>query len=499
MNGSMTCTDCHDPHGQGYGDINANPLIGHFDDRQCTSCHPSKAEDVASHTFHPVKYTGSRCVACHMPYRQHRIIGSAVPPGVRTTRYRCQAAVKQGMNQAVPAPVPTATPNVGRELALQIQARWGQTKPRHPLAEAVIEATAGMPAEQAAGSLLRPDLDAPMLQFAAFSRYSFSSSGRQFHRAGISQDRDVQLGTSTDIDVAALALATLQITEGRTRSEAKALIRQQLASNPRIRSRVKVALTYLGWAQQLGGRPDVAVQLLTDAAELVPEDAATLEDLAGALVQTGQIPLALQKLTDAAHLEPNRVLTHMVLGLTLEKVGDEGGATAAYVRAAELNPWYPAPLGRLAGLLLSRGDYSRAEATLTKLTELDRANVEAQVALARLLNARGATADALRHLDTALAFVPSSQEALELRRKLIARTQPARSGDGRVPRNGHDAFCASLAIAPILGTFCNIRPRSACIIRLLSTGRPCPPIVSGLPEVHVGEEADVRKLWVWPL
>jgi len=49
--GSMTCVDCHDPHGQGYQDQNRRPLTGPLDDGQCTGCHASKAGG-ADHTFH---------------------------------------------------------------------------------------------------------------------------------------------------------------------------------------------------------------------------------------------------------------------------------------------------------------------------------------------------------------------------------------------------------------------------------------------------------------
>ena len=79
VDGGMTCVSCHEPHGLGYWDINRTPLASETDDRQCTSCHASKADDPVAHTFHPPESPGSRCVSCHMPYLQHPEVGNAVP------------------------------------------------------------------------------------------------------------------------------------------------------------------------------------------------------------------------------------------------------------------------------------------------------------------------------------------------------------------------------------------------------------------------------------
>jgi hypothetical protein len=77
--GGMTCTSCHDPHSQRYRDVTGAPLPGQFDDRQCTSCHASKAEAVTSHTNHAAESPGSRCTSCHMPYLQQPELGGAIP------------------------------------------------------------------------------------------------------------------------------------------------------------------------------------------------------------------------------------------------------------------------------------------------------------------------------------------------------------------------------------------------------------------------------------
>ena len=58
-NGSMTCVDCHDPHSQQYRDVFGKPLVGKFDNRQCTSCHASKALSPESHSHHKADSAGN--------------------------------------------------------------------------------------------------------------------------------------------------------------------------------------------------------------------------------------------------------------------------------------------------------------------------------------------------------------------------------------------------------------------------------------------------------
>ena len=78
LEGPMDCVSCHEPHGQGYQDLNRAPLASPFDDGQCTSCHAAKAVDPEAHTFHPPDSEGARCVSCHMPYLQHPEVGEGI-------------------------------------------------------------------------------------------------------------------------------------------------------------------------------------------------------------------------------------------------------------------------------------------------------------------------------------------------------------------------------------------------------------------------------------
>ena len=418
LDGSMTCTDCHDPHGQHYRDDLWRPLQGRVDDGQCTSCHQSKREDVPAHTFHPAGSPGSRCVSCHMPYLQHRAVGDHIP------------YARADHSIAIPRPADDerfgvtsacALCHVNRdagELQRQVQRWWGEQKPRHPLIDAVIRSSGQLTPEEAGRLLLRPDLNAPMLQFAALTQYLLRFVAPDGGLASEASHRAIrQLALSQDVDVAALAMAILHIADG-SRPDTRSFVQARVAADPRVRSRLKVIFGYVAWTQQLGGRPDRSLRVLTRAVELIPSDAGLLEELGGALSQIGDTSRALTLLTASAKLEPDRVLTFLVLGMTHEKGRNFAAARAAYTRAVDLNPWDPVPLMRLAMVHGELSDFAAAEQTLERVVDLDPSNVQAQIMLARLLAARGDVIGALARLTRALAFAPTNTDALNLHRQL---------------------------------------------------------------------------------
>ncbi len=88
--GAMTCTACHDPHGEDRPERLAS-LTGKAGNALCTGCHPGYRGDEAlrAHAHHDPAGAGGACINCHMPRknmglgynlgRYHRI-GSPTDP-----------------------------------------------------------------------------------------------------------------------------------------------------------------------------------------------------------------------------------------------------------------------------------------------------------------------------------------------------------------------------------------------------------------------------------
>ncbi len=230
VNGGMTCTSCHDPHSQGYRDVQGRALPGRLDDRQCTSCHASKAQQPELHTHHAAGSAGSRCVSCHMPYLQEPAVGTAI-------RYARS-------DHAIPIPRPLADSAEGVRSACrtchsdrseatldrQVQTWYGTLKPVAPAIASVRAGEQASDADAAARQLLLPDerhIDAVFYGLASFVDRHLSR--------GVSPGTDAlsrlrKLALHPDLDVRALALAALHYSNGGDASTRALLARQLTAA-----------------------------------------------------------------------------------------------------------------------------------------------------------------------------------------------------------------------------------------------------------------------------
>jgi mono/diheme cytochrome c family protein len=249
VNGSMVCTDCHDPHTQTYRDIWDRPLRGRFDDGQCTDCHASKASDLASHTHHATGSKGSACVACHMPFLQQKGIGTYV--------------TYERADHTVSIPRPELDAAFGSEGAcvrchadLSIAALqaatdrwWGAPKPRPWYLDAILRAKDAQDLASAAALLLRPEVNHPSAQILALSRFLEDRLAPDMPEL----DPDVQrrlegLAASDDLDLAAIALASLHLVRGGDPTARRFLGERIAAQGPHevsVRMRWRLVLDYL--------------------------------------------------------------------------------------------------------------------------------------------------------------------------------------------------------------------------------------------------------------
>lgn len=433
VDGGMTCVSCHEPHGLGYWDINRTPLASETDDRQCTSCHASKADDPVAHTFHPPESPGSRCVWCHMPYLQHPEVGDAVPFA--------------RSDHTIPVPRPALDGRLGLVSAcrgchtdqseLGLQARvdewWGTLRPHDAPTAGLLAVTDGMGEDLAARLLLHPEERGDMASFQALARFAggWMTPGEPLGaEAGA---RITQMASSPDPDLRALALAILHAAgpasgglsvepspsgagPGATLDLDAAINREPLP----VRRRWVMILGF--FSDEATGRGDLgaAEDLLVRALSVTPGDAGVLRSLGLVASQAGDHAGAIQHFTESLEADPNQPLVHVNRGIAYAAAGDPAAAIRDYQSAAALNPYEPLAHFNLGNVHLRGGDLAEAirayERAIAAGPELARAHVNLAIALAQA----GRVQEALAHARTGASFAPGDETARQVLSQLEA-------------------------------------------------------------------------------
>lgn len=421
-NGGMTCASCHDPHTQGYRTVDGEPIPGRFDDRQCTSCHASKAADVPAHTMHPAASAGSQCVACHMPYEQQHELGRAI-------QYR-----RSDHSIAIPRPALDASLGlVGAcqgchtslstaSLEAQVTRWWGALKPHETAVAGVLAARAITSLDLATPLLLHPGSGNVMAQVAGLSEWL-----ERAMRAGAAPNADATrrlraLAEAPDLDVQALALATLHIAQGSDPA-VRRFLRERVRANTGntqsgLRRRWSVTLGGLGDAARTAGDASRAIAAYQAALEVAPGDPAVLLNLGLAYAAQGDMTGAVSAYRQSLQRDPRQVMAEVNLGNALEQTGDPSGAVAAYERAIFRDPTAALPRLNLGTHYLRNDQAARARPYLEQAVARDPglATGHFQLALAYLkAGDLDAAARAVRRslaLDSANADAQQLDEAL---------------------------------------------------------------------------------------
>jgi tetratricopeptide (TPR) repeat protein len=389
-NGSLKCVDCHDPHSQGYRDVNGVPVTDRFSDGQCTSCHPSKADHPEAHTHHPVNSTGSRCVACHMPYLQEPEVG-----GGHAIRYARS-------DHTIPIPRPVADQAEGvtsacrqchetesaEQLDAQVRAWYGQLKPQ------------GMSELAGLVALFEDSLTADMSSLPAEV-----------------VQRLERLAQSGDVDGRALALASLHLGRGED-----AAVRRFLAGelehldslDDPIRKRWGVALGFVADRYRQRGDPTQAALVYRKALEIRPNEPRVLLNLGLALADAGDVTSAIESYRQSLAVDPAQPLAHVNWGIALEAVGDTAGALAEFRQAAAVDPNEPLAYFNVGVVALARGNGREALEPLGRAAALDPGLAPAHFALAQVHLLAGDAPAATRELRLGLEFDPGNAAAREL-------------------------------------------------------------------------------------
>ena len=421
LNGGMTCVSCHEPHGQGYWDVNRAPLADRFDDGQCTACHPGKAGDVTAHTFHKPDSPGSRCVACHMPYLQEPNTGQGVPYA--------------RSDHTIPVPRPAFDAALGIEGAclqchralspgrLEAQTRewWGTLKP-HPRIVAGILAADSEPTRLAeARRLLDEGARHPAAQIAALSHFFL-------HRLEPDMPalepeiaaRFERLAGSLDRDVRALALASLHLAQGGD-PRVRRLLQRAARSGARgaadtagLLDRWAWALTFRGDAWLSQRDPARARAAYRKAWEVKPGDPVALRNLGAGYANTDDHGRALALFRESLARDPDAAATWTALGFELGRRNDDAGARAAFDRAIALDPWDPTAYVSLGSAHARAGRAADAARAWERALALDPSLAAAEFGLASAYLQMGRLDAARQAVRRGLQYDPGSPAARQL-------------------------------------------------------------------------------------
>lgn len=428
LSGSMTCVDCHDPHAQGYRDIYGQPLGGRFSDGQCLGCHASKAGDPASHTHHRNSSSGSRCVACHMPYLQQPELGHVV-------RYARS-------DHTIAIPRPAFDDRIGVENACRschadvsvdtleayTEAWYGSLKPHHPLVAGMLEASDVADRARAAALLLRPGTEHAAAQVASLNQLIEGYLTPNMPRLAPAIVAALQaLADHGDPDVEALALVALHLAQGE-RPEVRRFLADKLQSlgdrDAVVRRRWVIGMEFYGDGYWERGEIGNAIVLYHKALEVSPEHPRILLSLASAYGAVDDHAAAVAYSERALAADPEQPLALVNLGVALEDIGRVGEAIAAYRRAAALQPSEALAHFNLGNAYLRRNQLGDAIEAYRQAVRYDPSLAAAHFQLARSYVRVNALENALSAARDALQFDPRNGSA----RQMVAELERAVRG-----------------------------------------------------------------------
>ncbi|HEX5076028.1 MAG TPA: tetratricopeptide repeat protein [Gemmatimonadaceae bacterium] len=412
VKGGMTCTSCHDPHSQGYRDVFGTPLASRFDDRQCTSCHASKATSPTLHTKHAAASEGSRCTSCHMPYLQEQEIGHAI-------RY-----ARSDHTISIPRPAFDSSQGLTSACkgchadrsvaALDAQVRtWYGTLAPHDSAVAGLTRVAEATSRAAVARLLlvvgSRHTSALLAGLARFVETQLAPDMSSLEPDVV--DRLRALAGHPDTDVRATALAALHFARGNdpdTRRFLAAALTSLGANDAAVRGRWALVLGFLADSLVSHGDPAGAVATYRKAIEIAPRDPRLHLSLGLAQAEAGETAKAIASYQRSLSLDAQQPLALVNLGIALEGSGDTSGAERAYQQAIAVDPNEPLAYFNLGNIYLQRGDAAGAIPRYERATQLNPSLSTGYFYLADAYARTGAVERALDAVRRGLEFDPQN-------------------------------------------------------------------------------------------
>ncbi|MGH7713733.1 MAG: tetratricopeptide repeat protein, partial [Gemmatimonadaceae bacterium] len=377
---------------------------------------------------HGATSEGSRCVACHMPYLQEPEIGT-------TLRY-----ARSDHSIAIPRPAFDSSLGVvsacrgchqDRSVAaLEQQTRdwYGALKPHPRAVAALVRAPAITDERDAAELLLVPDeTHAPALVagLAHFAERYLEPDMPALGRTA--RQRLEALGSHPDLDVRALALASLHYAAGNSPAVRRSLatsLTNAAADEWPLRRRWSVVLGFFADQLRARGNAGAAVTVYRKAREIDPTSARVLLNLGIAQNEAGDPAGAVQSFGESLTSDPLQPLVYVNMGIALEAQNDLGRAAAAYDQALKLNEREPLAYFNLGNIFVKRDSLDQALRMYQRARELDPSIAPAHFMVSRILAQRGALAEALAAVEHGLEFDRRNADAIALRDQLRRASSP---------------------------------------------------------------------------
>jgi tetratricopeptide (TPR) repeat protein len=172
------------------------------------------------------------------------------------------------------------------------------------------------------------------------------------------------------------------------------------------------------------GRPDVAVEQLRAAVDILPREGPLRVNLGNALVALGKGGEAISQFNAALEINGDDEFAHFNLGSLLAERGEFDDAIEHLRRALEIKPGYATARYNLGNILARKGRNQEAIAQFQKAVEISPDDAQAHSNLGAMLAGEGRLDEAIRHFEKAVEILPNDARV----RQNLERARSERGG-----------------------------------------------------------------------
>ncbi|MEE2755714.1 MAG: hypothetical protein VYA30_03595 [Myxococcota bacterium] len=442
--GSMTCVDCHGPHGLKYRDIYGRPIADRWSDKQCVDCHPSKLSrnHQGHHADNPLK-----CTACHMPMNQLTPVGPHVPHARSDHSISIPRPAHDANSGIKSACAKCHSDQSNRQLEQHVKGAYGGTKPHRALTKLLFEYSRVLPdnlivtgqkkwiaALEGQASELNEDSPIVAVHLLTYLTGELLKQNRKKLRPDII-DALWRSAKNQELDVVAAALTTL-ITFTGDDEKSRQKLEKTLDQHPfryAVRNRVMHNLIHL---EQTFGEINPSIrkrlrrQLTVDGIPVATERQTIQIAIASSWLKEKAYDKALEFFRNALDAPIFKLNEYPVgslggqhdiaalVGATLGSMGQFEDAAVALEKAVADYPYDGHTHARLCQLYERKKDWRRFSDCLKSWNEFHPDFIPVYVRRIELLIRLGRHGEARNVLQSGLAIAPMSPTLIALKSRL---------------------------------------------------------------------------------